>query len=166
MKTLLRDSNIVLAGLRHISHRQWFTNQARGRNLVISGDTHVTEIPARINHGRWIADCPLDCEGQPCGGAECVTEDDTIFYCLSCGNEQIHGAFIRVLFPPTKKRNKIEKILALRPESLRNWFPGETPKKLAHENYENNIPIPEGILSKAEKRALDKRSTRAKEKKD
>ena len=145
MQTLMRDSNSVLAGLKNITHRVWFTNQAVGRGLKVSGRVHERRgIKARINHGRWIADCPLDRELQPCGGSECVTADDKIFLCLSCGNEEVSGDFLKVRFPAKRSREKFEKSLALRPESLRNWIPGETPAKIAKENRKHGIAVPEG----------------------
>ncbi|KKL19613.1 hypothetical protein LCGC14_2463700, partial [marine sediment metagenome] len=50
MQTLMRDSNSVLAGLRNITHRVWFTNQAVGRGLKVSGNVHEKRgIKARIN---------------------------------------------------------------------------------------------------------------------
>ena len=145
MKTLMRDSNSVLAGLRNVTHRVWFTRQALGRGLHVSGDVSETQkTKAYLNHGRWIVDCPLDREGQACGGAECVTEDDKVFLCLSCGNEQVGGDFLKVRFPTRPGRDKFEKSLALRPESLRNWVPGETPAKIAKENRKHGIEVPEG----------------------
>jgi hypothetical protein len=104
----------------------------------VSGNIQADqEAPAYVNHGRWIVDCP-------CGGAECVTEDDKVFYCLSCGNAQVNGNFIRVKFPNQVERDKFEKSLALRPESLRNWIPGETPADIASENRKHGIAVPEG----------------------
>jgi hypothetical protein len=145
METLMRDSNNVLVGLRHTTHRKWFTQQAGGRGLWVAGGISEEHgVDAYLNHGRWIADCPLEREGQPCGGAECVTEDDKVFFCLSCGNAQVGGNFLKVRFPPKNSRNKIEKSLAMRPESLRNWNPGETPAKIAEENRQHGIVVPEG----------------------
>ncbi|MHA2062934.1 MAG: hypothetical protein ACXABY_00990 [Candidatus Thorarchaeota archaeon] len=147
MDTLMRDSLSVLAGLRTTSHRQWFTMHGEGRGLAPSGKEQTMakwNTSAYLNHGRWIADCPLMHEGQPCMGAECVTEDDPVFFCLSCGNQHVGGDFIKVVFPKKKDRDKVELSLAERPESLRNWIPGETPKKIAKENRKHGIPVPEG----------------------
>ena len=147
MKTLMRDSNIVLAGARTISHRQWFIRQAEGRGHMLSHAEHDArrqKVKAYLNHGRWIADCPLDHEGQKCTGAECVTEDDKVFLCLSCGNTEINGDFIKVVFPPPGQRHKFEMSLALRPEALRNWVPGETPARIAKENRKHGVAVPEG----------------------
>ena len=145
MQTLMRDSNSVLPGLKNITHRVWFTNQAVGRGLKVSGNTHSKrEVRAYINHGRWVVDCTLNREGEPCPGAECVTADDKVFLCLSCGNEEVGGDFLKVRFPAKRSREKFEKSLALRPESLRNWIPGETPSKIAKENRRHGIAVPEG----------------------
>ncbi len=145
MQTLMRDSNSVLPGLKNVTHRVWFIQQAVGRGLHVSGNVrNAPVVKAHLNHGRWIVDCPLEREGQPCGGAECVTEDDRIFLCLSCGNEQAGGDFLKVRFPAKASRGRFEKSLAMRPESLRNWIPGETPAKIADENRKHGIVVPEG----------------------
>jgi hypothetical protein len=143
----MRDSISVLTGLRNIGHREWFARQAQGRGLKMSGevaDGRKRKVNAYLNHGRWMADCPLIHELQPCIGAECVTEDDKVFYCLSCGNQEVDGDFIKVKFPPPGQRKKFEQSLALRPESLRNWNPGETPEKIAKENKKHGIAVPKG----------------------
>ncbi len=145
MKTLLRDSNITIPGVRRIGHQEWFRLQAQARGFVVSDQVaDHPSIEARVDHGRWIADCPLSIENQPCNGAECVTDDDKVFICLSCGNTQVNGQLIPVVFPSKNQRHKFEKSLALRPEANRNWFPGETPKKIAKENRKHKIPVPEG----------------------
>lgn len=139
MQTLMRDSISILTGIQGLSHSAWFTRQAEGRGLHISTVVQEDhEIDAYVNHGRWIADCPF------CKGAECVTENEKVFYCLSCGNEQVGGNFIKVNFPKRVDRYKFEKSLARRPESLRNWIPGETPADIAKENRKNGIAVPEG----------------------
>ncbi len=124
---------------------QWFAHQGKSMGHEASGKEHdgrKKTVNAHVNHGRWIVDCPLECEGQPCIGAECVTEDDKVFFCLSCGNKEIGGDFIKVKFPPPGQRKKFEQSLALRPEAFRNWLPGETPEKIEKENLEQGLPIP------------------------
>ena len=147
METLLRDSKSVLIGLRDTTHSTWFVIQAKGRGHTVTGKLRKAkkyQVLAKVNHGRWLADCPFTHEGQPCIGAECVTEDDPGFLCLSCGNVDVGGDFVLVKFPPADQRHKFERSLALRPEALRNWLPGETPAKIAAENRKHGIPVPKG----------------------
>jgi len=87
-------------------------------------------ISARINHGRWIADCP------DCAGAEYVDESEPIFFCMSCGNLAVGGHFRRVKFP--KDKAKIEGCLNGRPVANRNWAEGETVADLEAENALHN----------------------------
>lgn len=147
MDTLMRDSKAALPGVKRMGHRAWYTLQAKACGHILSDkiSKHVA-IEARVDHGRWIVDCPLKVEKQPCMGAENATEDEKFFLCLSCGNAQIDGEWIKVKFPPKKQREKFEKSLAVRPEAFRNWFPGETAKKIAKENKQHGIEIPEGAI--------------------
>ena len=145
MDTLLRDSVVTLPGVQRLGHRQWFTVQAEARGFSVSNkkSSHKA-IKARVDHGRWIADCPLQRENQACNGAECVTTDDKVFLCLACGNAELGGDLIKVKFPTEKQRKAFEKNLCVRPEANRNWVPGETVKKIAEENRMHNLPVSEG----------------------
>ena len=143
----MRDSTMVLSGVKKLGHREWFVLQALGRGFTLTGELYPPgqlRAVATVNHGRWIAECPLQCDGQPCSGSECVTEDDKVFLCLSCGNQEINGNFLQVDFPPPGLRHKFELSLAMRPEQYRNWFADETPNKLAEENRKHNLPVPDG----------------------
>lgn len=145
MDTLLRDSNAVLPGVKRLGHKAWYTLQAQARGHILSNNVSKHEpVEARVDHGRWIVDCPLKVQKQPCNGAENVTGDEKVFLCLSCGNAQIDGEWIKVKFPPKGQREKFEKSLAVRPEAFRNWFPGETAKKIAKENRKHGVVVPEG----------------------
>ena len=142
MKTLLRDSVSTLPGVRRLGHREWFAVQAEARGFVVSSkkSSHKA-VEARVDHGRWIADCPLQREMQDCKGAECVTTDDKVFLCLACGNAELGGKLIKVKFPNENHRHEFEKDLSVRPEANRNWFPGETPQKIAKENRMHGLPV-------------------------
>jgi len=84
-------------------------------------------VAARVNHGRWLADCPF------CAGAELVDPDEPVFFCLTCGMGDNHHAVMEVKFP--RHRVKIEVLLSDRPRAKnRNWEPGETLKKMREEN--------------------------------
>jgi len=53
-------------------------------------------VCARIDYGRWIADCE-------CGGAEYVDPQEPIFICMNCGNKAISGRARTVVFPENIK---------------------------------------------------------------
>jgi hypothetical protein len=80
-------------------------------------------IYARVNHGRWLADCPV------CRGAELVTEGEP-FLCGSC------GALGKVTWP--KDTTKIETLLEVRPRDNQNWD-FEPVKVLDAENKERGL---------------------------
>ena len=124
--------------------RKGLIEMAWDGEAVIEDEADAVE--ARIDYGRWIADCP------DCGGAEYVDVEDGIFFCLSCGNKEIGGKARRVIFP--KDREKIEELLLERPVEerggnvfqramtakvvvgrlQRSWMPGEKREKLEKEN--------------------------------
>lgn len=81
---------------------------------------------ARVNHGRWVADCPF------CNGAEMVNPNDPYFDCGSCSNKTVNGKRIPVVFP--KLIYSIEVELLPRPKPNQNWEPGETIFDLMAEN--------------------------------
>lgn len=103
-------------------------------------------VKARINKGRWIADCE-------CGGAEAVSRTDPIFFCFSCGNEANKGKFRKVAFPDNadeiesillergltlgQGRDEIEKTINATPDKYhREWIPDETDDDLRKQNKE------------------------------
>lgn len=97
------------------------------------------EVLARVNQGRWIADCVV----EGCGGAIVVSEVTPLFYCPYCGNADNNGKWYRVIFPAQKQA--IEAILLKRPARdgfravHRNWEYGESLSKLRAENAERGI---------------------------
>lgn len=85
---------------------------------------------ARINWGRWIADCPV------CSGAMVVSRKDPWFWCPECGQ----SGWRQVEFP--ENADEIEEILVKRPDKrVRNWFPGETVAQLEAENSGHGIGV-------------------------
>ena len=94
---------------------------------------NITPIAARINYGRWIADCPY------CTGAEMVDPNDPVFYCLNYNCDRPNGnAPLPVQFPIG--RVGLENALLRRPRMQnRNWFPYETLADLLAENAANGI---------------------------
>jgi len=100
----------------------------RSRPLIglefLIDDTPI--VYARVNHGRWIADCPF------CTGSEMVWfEEPSAFFCFSCRNKAVDGHLLRVDIP--KNYMKIEDILLIRHPVNRNWQ-GETLSALKSEN--------------------------------
>jgi hypothetical protein len=136
METLLADSNAIVPGVRKMGQRAWFFAIAQGRGLTIQNEIAAAQpaIEARVDHGRWLCDCPN------CNGAELVTQDDPIFLCLTCGNSQVEGRFLKVIFPNANTRREIEALLVDRPLMNRNWNIGETIADLAAENAAHGIP--------------------------
>jgi len=63
-------------------------------------------VYARIDKGRWLADCPI------CSRSNYVDPDEAVFYCFGCGNQGT-GSFAQVIFP--EKRERIEALLLARP---------------------------------------------------
>lgn len=91
---------------------------------------------ARINHGRWLADCPA----PYCAGAEVVCTHDTRFFCESCGMDSFNGCYAEVIFPKGRLFKEIERMLLLRGwEKTRNWEPHETTIDLFAQNAEHGI---------------------------
>jgi hypothetical protein len=93
----------------------------------------IGTINASINHGRWIAECPI----AGCGAAYIADSTDPLFICYQCGR-----GWYTVIFPPQK--TAIEQLLLRRPRvgnhpSSRNWIPGETVAMLAAENARRGI---------------------------
>ncbi len=96
--------------------------------------------PARVNHGRWIADCPAtDCyaalrvHGET---AVCDCRDDNV-----CDHPAIpHDLVVMVEWPPDA--DEITRILDLRPKRAnRNWYPGETLADVKAENVSNGVRL-------------------------
>lgn len=87
---------------------------------------------ARVEGGKWIADCPF------CPSAQVVTPLDPRFLCAGadgCANGQIRGAFATVVFPDDTVRADIERVLLARPDrELRAWYVTETSADLEAQN--------------------------------
>lgn len=93
------------------------------------------EVRARLEHGRWVADCPA------CNGAEVVSRAAREFFCLSCGNAQNGGQPMRAVFP--RDRAKIEAALEVRQAPNQHWRPGDTVEELRAMNRAHGLP--EGV---------------------
>ena len=101
--------------------------------------TIAGRVQARVNHGRWLVDCP------GCNSALVVDLSELVFMCVECGNAANDGKWFQVTVP--KNRKAIEAELLKRPwngrnpaEAVnRNWEPGETVTMLKQENTEHEI---------------------------
>lgn len=83
---------------------------------------------ARVNWGRWIADCA----DRWCSSAEKLRPGQTAIVCTNC--KQIS----KVEWPSNP--GSIDAALRLRPvPDTRNWFPGETVEDLIRENTEHGL---------------------------
>ncbi len=117
----------------------------RKRGLAWNGKISKKPVPARIDFGRWIADCP------DCGGA-CYVDpaDPSSFFCMGCGNASVGGAMRLVEFPADRELIELEVLrrpvaeparmgpvdTALNSKPMvpglsRSWRPGETVQDLA-----------------------------------
>jgi len=102
-------------------------------------DNTSGEVAARVNHGRWIADCP------GCNSALVVDLSELVFMCVECANAANDGQWFAVTVPSNRKA--IESELLKRPmngrnpsEAInRNWEPGETLAMLKQENTAHGI---------------------------
>jgi len=100
--------------------------------VPVTMEVHPTrEVAARVNEGRWIADCPF------CGGAQFTSPDDRRFLCADCGNVEIGGKWMRVIWPAVPEA--IEDVLVIRPTENRHWLPGETAADLRRENAQHGL---------------------------
>ena len=86
-------------------------------------------VAARIDAGRWLADCPVGC-----GGAEMVSAADPVFLCVSCGSDD---KWWPVTFPAD--RAAIEAEITKRTNvNGWAWTPGETLAQLREETIRLN----------------------------
>lgn len=118
-----------------IEHLRSIRMSARRQGVTLL-DPHriapAAPVLARVDWGRWIADCP------DCNGAEMVwIEGPLVLMCQSCWNRAINGLWRRVQLP--SDRAAIEAALEPRAEPYRNWRPGETAEMLLAENRLHNL---------------------------
>lgn len=104
-----------------------------------NGKSNDVTVTARVDFGRWIADCK-------CGAAQYV-EPGEPFYCAECGTAWNDGLGCQVIFPDTKEEieqelmerpvlkhgRKDQKTIQPPPEEpglTRSWSPEETTTDL------------------------------------
>jgi len=118
MKKILtaRDAAQAVGFPANITTSQWLI--AHSKNLFdaklvrfqCSGElSKKYSVYARVDSGRWLADCPI------CSRSNYVDPDEPVFYCFGCGN-QGSGKFVPVIFP--EEREEIETLLLARPVTV------------------------------------------------
>ena len=127
-KTFIHEQHNAMPG---VSMVDYLVSNAT-RNDVPIPDTVIGTVKARLNRGRWIADCPED----DCFGACVVTSLDPIYFCPDCGS-----GWYEVIFP--KNKAKIEAEVLKRRVTRRglvhaNWE-GESLKTLREQTAEAEL---------------------------
>lgn len=89
------------------SYRDYLTALGIKYNHRWSGKSNKEQVTARVDFGRWIADCK-------CGAAQYV-EPDQPFYCAECGMAWNDNLACEVVFPPVEKMAEVEAELLERP---------------------------------------------------
>ena len=104
----------------------------RGRTRFAETRESTRRVGARVDHGRWIADCPTG----GCNGAAAAWVEMPRACCLDC------GTIFPVEFPDAAEIESAEVVLAARPEEARNWLPAEeTVADLRRDNIVRGFTI-------------------------
>lgn len=124
------------------TYLRWTLAIANERKWTMTKKTSDVLIHARVDFGRWVADCP-------CGACAYVEPSEPVYFCWGCQNVDVNGDYKTVIFPDN--RAEIENELLLRevienPKLLpsqaalnarpkvaglvRSWNPDETVDKL------------------------------------
>ena len=127
------------------NYREMMTGLAARKGFAPGVETGGENVFARIDFGRWIADCE-------CGSANYVEPSDPVYFCATCGNTVSGGKLRGVTFP--KNRGEIEAELLERdvlvnpklkpidrainarsavPGLARSWQSGETVQTLKNQ---------------------------------
>ncbi len=95
----------------------------------------LMETAARLNHGRWLIDCPNCASATYCEPRnQFAIVWGEPFNCVECGIKDVP-----VRYPAQGMRNQIEVAVRSRPEKHQNWESGETVAFLLRENAERGI---------------------------
>lgn len=92
---------------------RWIEHRQQRRVTPPDGFVIGAQVWARINHNRWVADCP-------CGSAQVVTPDDARMACTECG-----FGWVTLIFPDDPAA--IEAAVEGELPHLRNWVNPDDP---------------------------------------
>lgn len=92
---------------------RWVELRQQRRLLPPDGFVLGQQIYARINHNRWVADCP-------CGSAQVVSPADPRLACTECG-----AGWFRLVFPDCPAA--VEAAVADQLPHERNWWADDDP---------------------------------------
>lgn len=128
--------------------REMMRGLAARRGFVPGAEIGGENVFARVDFGRWIADCE-------CGAANYVEPSDPVYLCSTCGNAVSGGKWRRVKFPDNRSEIEAELMgrdvlvnLKLKPIDrainavsalpglARSWNPGETVELLRRQKEE------------------------------
>lgn len=99
------------------------------------GHDRGTVVVPRVDHGRWVVDCPF------CPSAQYAAWSDPRFWCPTCEMAENGGRWVSVEWPPEAMVERVEAILEARPEPRsRNWRTGESVAALRSENRAHGLP--------------------------
>lgn len=107
-----------------------FTQKMRQRGTSVRESDEV--LVARVDHGRWLADCPA------CNAGIALTPGVAEAFCFGsgCGHR-----FTNITWPDEASVDEIERTLRARPKvATRNWLPTETVDDLKAENLARKLP--------------------------
>lgn len=143
------------ASLAEMAHHGLYGELARRAGVLLPPLSRISPaaaLPARINSGRWIVDCP------DCGGAEFVFLDEPLMFCMNCFNAgAAAGQWRSVQLPAPTLRDSVEAALVVRPRpDSRNWEPGESVEALQEENIQHGLARRASAAEIARMRAVER----------
>ena len=122
-------------GISHFEVAGKHPSSRRDRSLPTGRVNESVQARAYVNHGRWVARCPL-CVG----GCELADLEDGLFFCCECRNAEVGFDYLRTGTPAVGERKKIEALLLRREDDRnRNWRPHETVQDLERENASHGV---------------------------
>lgn len=127
---LIDASAYAVSGIPAARGAEWIHHQLRSSTAPLSAATDPESgVPAYVNHGRWVVDCP------DCRNAQLACRTDHRFMCNECGNVAVGNLWRPVIWPANAQ--KIESLLENRPRENQNWEPDESRVSLATQNLMN-----------------------------
>lgn len=127
---LIDASAYAVSGIPPQRGAEWIHHQLRSTTSPLGAGTDPeAAVPAYVNHGRWVVDCP------DCHNAQLACRTDHRFLCNECGNIAVGRRWRPVVWPDDA--DKIAALLDHRPREFQNWMPGESRELLAIENLQH-----------------------------